>query len=374
MGPIEEALREEFFPPLFGGEEINANFQQIIGHSVKHCGLGIPDPGFHQRAYNTYKAASGGMVDSILGGSALNYVCHRACVRKASLSARRVKMHVEIGDLARQKELSGGQERNRINRATRNGEWISSVPHRLNSTEFSQEEFRDNLRLRYGLMPQDIPTTCDGCGKRFSINHALSCPKCGLVLERNDDAAKEGVTLGAQALFPIAITYIPKIHSRKVQGGGTRSGARQDGGSDNGGTDTVGESQGGRARTVNRAARSILQPGQVEVNAESRADVSTHGFWKRGTTVMFDIQIFNLDAGSYLRMTPKKKILQSQRRKGRTCKEFYSYFLLCGRNKWSTGLSHTEDVSHTTQLQDEVGILRNVWLCAGEDVTSYNEV
>ena len=65
-----------------------------------------------------------------------------------------------------------------------------------------------------------------------------------------------------------------------------------------GGTDTVGESQGGRVRTVNRAARLVGQLGQVEVPAESRVDVSANGFWKRGTTAMFDIQIVNLDAGS----------------------------------------------------------------------------
>ena len=44
MGPIEEALRDKFFPALFGGEEINADFWQILGHSIKHGGLGIPDP------------------------------------------------------------------------------------------------------------------------------------------------------------------------------------------------------------------------------------------------------------------------------------------------------------------------------------------
>ena len=43
--------------------------------------------------------------------------------------------------------------------------------------------------------------------------------------------------------------------------------------------------------------------GQVEVPAELRADVSTHGFWKRGTTAIFDIIIVNLDIGSYLRLT-----------------------------------------------------------------------
>ena len=41
MGPIEEALTEKFFPAQFGGEEINADFWQILGHIVKHGGLGI---------------------------------------------------------------------------------------------------------------------------------------------------------------------------------------------------------------------------------------------------------------------------------------------------------------------------------------------
>ena len=44
MGPIEEALREKFFPSLFGGEEIDADFRKILGHGVKHGGPGIPDP------------------------------------------------------------------------------------------------------------------------------------------------------------------------------------------------------------------------------------------------------------------------------------------------------------------------------------------
>ena len=76
-------------------------------------------------------------------------------------------MHVELEEMVRRKELAGGQERNHLHRATRNGAWLSVVPHRLNGTELSREEFRDNLCLRYGLMPQDIPATCDGCGKKF---------------------------------------------------------------------------------------------------------------------------------------------------------------------------------------------------------------
>ena len=84
--------------------------------------------------------------------------------------------------------------------------------------------------------------------------------------------------------------------------------ARQEGGEADGGTDTVGW-------TVNGVARLIVQTGQVLVPAESRADVSAHGFWKCGTTAMFDIRIVNLDAGSYLRMTPEKALANSEKEK-----------------------------------------------------------
>ena len=44
MGPIEYSLREAFYPALLGREEVIANLRDILGHSVKCGGLGIPDP------------------------------------------------------------------------------------------------------------------------------------------------------------------------------------------------------------------------------------------------------------------------------------------------------------------------------------------
>ena len=77
--------------------------------------------------------------------------------------------------------------------------------------------------------------------------------------------------------------------------------------------DNVGEARGGSGLTVNGADRLVGQPVQVEVPAESRADVSAHGFWKRGTTTMFDVQIVNLNAGSYLCMTPEKALAKAEK-------------------------------------------------------------
>ena len=93
-----------------------------------------------------------------------------------------------------------------------------------------------------------------------------------------------------------------------MQGERTGVGARQEGGESDGGTETVGQ-------TVNGAARLAGKPGQVVVPAESRADISAHGFWKRGTTAMLDIRIFNLKAGSYLGMTPEKALAKVEKEK-----------------------------------------------------------
>ena len=53
------------------------------------------------------------------------------------------------------------------------------------------------------------------------------------------------------------------------------------------------------------------RPGKVP--AESRADVSSHGFWKQWTTAMFDIRIVNLDTRSYLCMTPENYFAKAEK-------------------------------------------------------------
>ena len=80
----------------------------------------------------------------------------------------------DLKELEILKVMAEGKESNHIHRATRNGAWLTSVPHRLNGTELSQEEFRDNLCLIYVLITQDITETCNGCGKKFSVYQSLS--------------------------------------------------------------------------------------------------------------------------------------------------------------------------------------------------------
>ena len=79
------------------------------------------------------------------------------------------------------------------------------MPHCLNIKEFSQEKLRDNLYLRYGLMPQDTHMTCNGFNNNLFIYHAISYPRGDLVLVRHDKAASECGALGAQPLTSSSI-------------------------------------------------------------------------------------------------------------------------------------------------------------------------
>ena len=100
-------------------------------------------------------------------------------------------MFSEKAAFMRRKKLVYGVGLNCIRWATENGAWLTAVLHRLNVTELSRKEFQDNFFLRYGIVPLNLPTDCDGCRKKFLVAHTLLCPKGGLVMARHNDAAKE---------------------------------------------------------------------------------------------------------------------------------------------------------------------------------------
>ena len=142
---------------------------------MKLRGLGIPAPRLSaEHAYNTSKAASHVLVGSLLGGTNLTYVAHKGCVRRESVDGLKHQEFSEMLALTRPKELADRSGLNHLQWEVDNGAWITAIPHCLNGTEFSWEEFQDNIHLRYGIVPLNLPSDCDGCGKKLSAPHTLS--------------------------------------------------------------------------------------------------------------------------------------------------------------------------------------------------------
>ena len=69
------------------------------------------------------------------------------------------------------------------------GAWLTVVPDLMNWTTLSTEDFRDNLRIRFGLQPQGLRQTCDGYGGKLTVDHALKFKKGGLVTIHHNDVA-----------------------------------------------------------------------------------------------------------------------------------------------------------------------------------------
>ena len=156
--------------------------------------------------------------------------------------------------------------------------WLTAMPNRLNGTKLSADKFRDSLRLRFGLAPLDLPNRCDGCGQRFSLGHAMTCKKGGLVLLCHNDVAAKWHQLCAQVLTPAAISDEPLIH----------------------------RGWGGNARADAESA---------EPPPDHHADVAAHGFWRKGATAIFDIQVTDTDAPSYQGQDPHKVLAKHEKEK-----------------------------------------------------------
>jgi hypothetical protein len=276
--PIEDALRDVFIPALLQGDPAETQREQT-SLAVRHAGLGIPDPTSTAEAnYSTSVACARLLTRSLRAGRNLDAHQHSAHAGLERRKASKTKVAAEELALSFLAADAGPMAKRRLLRVKETGTWLTTTPDRLNGTELSAEEFRDSLRLRLGLPLLDLPDRCDGCGQKFSVGHAMSCKKGGLVLLRHNDVAAEWHHLCAQALTPSAVSDEPLIHS-------------------------------GRDSTV-----GVGTPDAV-ILQETRGDVAVHGFWKRGATAVFDIRVTDTDAPTYRGQAPRKVLAKQEKEK-----------------------------------------------------------
>ena len=271
--PLERAIRGKFLPALIGLQswEIDGNYRQLLTHSVSKGGLAIRNP-VDTAAYVhiASQQATLHLTESLVGPAVgFDLGQHLIVVQAAGQAAQSKRLEREQGHLdVRASDVPVDGQRDKRNCAA--GVWLLIVPSRLNGTGISDDEWSDNVRLRYNHKPLNMPDWCDGCGERMTVEHALA-KNGGLVHIWHDDVADEWRHLCGTVLSFGQVEREPRIFSR-----------------------------------VGRLAR---EAGDTEVTpptgdrdemqlTEERGDAGAHGFWQRGRMAIFDIRITDTEARS----------------------------------------------------------------------------
>jgi hypothetical protein len=205
FAPLKEAICTHFLPSLLGlpSTEIDRDYRQLLTHSVKMGGLAIRNPvDIAPHVHLALIAATCHLTASLVqAATRFNLGTHRTCANEAGLTARRDRLQDKGIFLKRQgKDNPSVARRNRWNCAA--GAWLSVFPNWLNGTGLSADEWCDNVQLWYNHSLLNMPTACDDCGARMTIEHALSCKTGGLVHIRHNDVADEWRHLCGTALSP----------------------------------------------------------------------------------------------------------------------------------------------------------------------------
>ena len=161
----------------------------MLALPVKFGGLGIPNPVVEgERHHDTSVSATAHLAAALVPeGQPFSLQEHKGVAMAARMQAR--QDHQEEltqrldGILADRPAL----DKRRVGRSRECGAWLTVLPLLWAGTGLKSEEYRDAIRLRYGLTPEGMVERCEGCGKPFTVEHALSCKVGGQVLARHND-------------------------------------------------------------------------------------------------------------------------------------------------------------------------------------------
>ncbi len=275
LGPIKSAICKKFIPALLQvSEPVDEALCQLLSHGVKSGRIAIHNPvvsapPLHQCLVDACDI----LIKALQDGGGLNAEAHKATVKAAGNEACKARLKGEQDTLDGLKERGGRKIVKRLEWMGETGAWLSVIPNRFDGMELTREEFQDNLAIRYGLRPRGLPERCDGCNEPFTVEHGIICKKGSFVGQRHDNVCKELAHLCSMALTASRISSKPEIFY---------------------------------GRELTMAQRT---EGEV-LGDEARGHVGAHGFWKRGRTTIFDVQICDTDAKSHGNCT-SKKVLES---------------------------------------------------------------
>eukprot|EP00794_Sanderia_malayensis_P001505 gene1505-biopygen1251 len=152
--------------------------------------------------------------------------------------------------------------------------WLTTLPLSSENFVLNKREFYDAIHLRFRWPLKFLPSSCP-CGKKFDIDHAMSCAKGGFVYQRHDETRDLFAHLMKEVYNDVKV----EPHLQPITG------------------------------------ESL--PSSANVSLEARLDVSARGFWQRGQLAFFDVRVINPFAKSHLSQKLSTAFSSSEKEKKR---------------------------------------------------------
>ena len=273
--PLLDEIRMSFLPALAPNADDRTLPPWLQHLPVRHGGLGLPNPTLGHDHRTSSRDSTTVLRASLLGQFPLAIEDYLDQARRAKWLTKQERDADHLRGFKERTQHLPADHIRKIVRARHTGKWLTVIPSSFDNTDLSAEEFRDNLAVRFDMTPSHLPPKCDGCSQKFSVEHALSCKRGALILQRHNDVAEEWHRLSAQAFTPGSVSNEPYIYTQ---------------------TERV------ETTTNNKVS-------------DDRGDVAVQNFWRKGTTCIFDIRVTDTDAPTYRHQEPLKVLDKQESQK-----------------------------------------------------------
>lgn len=208
---LEDSISQSLLPALFGQAPPE---RALTALPFKFAGLSIPDPTKTcttnlEVSVEVTKLVVTTLLDPTTQFTVATNLQTVKEARATCTADANTRNETTLLALASTRDTAG---KNQLERATLASRFLSVFPSYSNDTHLSAQEFRDRLHYRYGMQPSDLPTHCDGCNKPFSVDHAMSCSKGGLINARHNELIHAVGDLYTELKSPSSVQTEPMIY------------------------------------------------------------------------------------------------------------------------------------------------------------------
>ena len=252
LSPIEDIIRNKLIPALTGKVSISDSERDLLALPCRLGGLGLTNPTkIASTQYQASQDISKPLVSLILEQKYKLEDNTTFEQRRMKLKVKSQKRTLEVEEAANLKLSDSLKRATELAKEKGSSNWLNTLPLEEFGFALHKSEFRDALSLRYGWLPERMPSKC-ACSEDFTVDHALNCHRGAFPTIRHNEIRNLTGNLLSEVCHDVGL-------------------------------------------------EPILQPlnGEILSHATSntedmaRADICARGFWGTGQRAFLDVKVFN---------------------------------------------------------------------------------